>query len=140
MQHLRGQCHCGNITLQIALTGSPESYRPRACDCDFCRKHGAAYLSDPEGSLTIEVADADLGRRYRQGSGAAQMLLCGQCGVLVAALYEDAEDRLGAVNVRALRGAALGQPEPISPKTLTADQKIARWRRLWFRNVQVGRR
>ncbi len=137
MHDVRGQCHCGNITFEVALTSAPESYRPRECDCEFCRKHGAAYLSDPEGSITIRVADRGQGRRYRQGSGIAQMLFCGRCGVLVAALLENAGYRLGVVNVRALQNVILGQAEPISPKMLTADQKIERWQRLWFRNVQV---
>ena len=38
---LAGSCHCQR--LQLALHGSldPAATSPRACDCDFCRKHAA---------------------------------------------------------------------------------------------------
>lgn len=48
------------------------AYHPRACDCDFCRKHGAAYISDPQGAVRIQVKDAQQLGRYRQGSGIAE--------------------------------------------------------------------
>jgi len=64
------------------------------------------------------------------------MLLCGRCGVLIGALYADAGHCLGVVNVRVLEAIALGSPETVSPKTLTASAKVERWHRLWFRDVQ----
>ena len=136
MHQVSGRCHCGNITVQVAMTESPETYRPRACDCEFCRKHGAAYLSDPNGSLRIHVIEPQLMSRYRQGSGAAEMLVCRRCGVLIGALYADASRQLGAINVRVLDTTAWGSPESVSPKTLTENAKVDRWRQLWFRDVQ----
>src|SRR5450756_2542718 len=50
MNKVSGGCHCGNITVDLELTAEPETYHPRVCDCDFCRKHGAASLSDTKGS------------------------------------------------------------------------------------------
>lgn len=136
MHKISGGCHCGNITVQVTLTRHPETYRPRACDCDFCRKHAAAYISDPDGSLVIRVTESQLTTRYRQGSGEADMLLCGRCGVLIGAVYADAQHRLGVVNVRVLETTALGLPETVSPKALTTAARIERWQRLWFGGVQ----
>jgi hypothetical protein len=75
--------------------------------------------------------------RYRQGSGSAEMLFCGRCGVLVGALYIDAGCCLGVVNASVLETTALGSPEIVSPKTLTAEAKVERWHRLWFKDVQL---
>jgi hypothetical protein len=136
MHRISGRCHCGNITLQVALTDSPQTYRPRACDCEFCRMHGAAYISDPDGSLVFSVTEPRLTTRYRQGSGEADMLLCGRCGVLVGALYAGAGHQYGVVNARVLEETALGLPETVSPKALPANAKVERWQRLWFRDVQ----
>jgi hypothetical protein len=136
LHNISGRCHCGNITVQVALPKSPETYRPRACDCEFCRKHAAAYVSDPDGTLFIHVIEPQLTIRYRQGSGSAEMLLCGRCGVLMGALYGDAGHRFGVVNARVLESTTLGSAETVSPKTLTADAKVERWRRLWFSGVQ----
>jgi hypothetical protein len=64
------------------------------------------------------------------------MLLCGRCGVLIGALYVDAGHPLGVVNVRVLETTALGLPETVSPKALSASEKVERWRRVWFNDVQ----
>jgi len=82
------------------------------------------------------VIEPQLTNRYRQGSGGAEMLLCKRCGVLIGALYTSAGHRLGVVNVRALESTTLGSPETVSPKTLTESEKVERWHRLWFRDVE----
>jgi hypothetical protein len=42
------------------------------------------------------------------------------------------------VNSRAVDGGVhFADPVPVSPKTLGVDQKIARWRDLWFSRVVV---
>ncbi len=138
MQSLRGGCYCGNIRLQVELTHQPDHYHPRACDCDFCRKHGAAYLSDPLGSLGIRIADSRHSTAYRQGNELAEMLLCTRCGVLVGALYRSGGRIYGTVNANALEGPPqFGAEQPVSPKELAADEKIARWMKLWFGNVTL---
>ncbi len=138
MQKLSGGCHCGNIRITLTLTRSAGSYQPRACDCDFCRKHGAAYLSDPEGSLLIRIGDPAATARYAQGSGQAQLLLCRKCGVLVSPLYQDGARLYGAVNVNALEGGApFGARQPVSPRTLAPGEKAQRWRQLWFPDVTI---
>ena len=107
MSTLSGGCHCGNIRIELELTRAPESYNPRACDCDFCTKHSAAYVSEPKGSLAIRVKDAGKIGRYRQGNGIAEFLICTNCGVLVGVVY-DAEGRVyGAANAKAIQGARL---------------------------------
>ncbi len=138
MQFLQGQCHCGTISLRVGLTTPLASYRPRVCDCDFCRLHGAAYISDAEGSLEIRISDPGLIEHYRHGSRTAEFLICQRCGVYVSALYRDAAQVLGVVNVRALDTTAeFGSAQPISPRSLSADDKAARWRMLWFPAVEL---
>ncbi|MGB7291149.1 MAG: hypothetical protein WBD99_03140 [Thermodesulfobacteriota bacterium] len=66
-----GGCHCENITFEMEVTAKPPSYNPRACDCDFCRKHAASYVSDPSGKLIIMVENETNLTKYRQGSGIA---------------------------------------------------------------------
>jgi len=139
MHPLKGGCHCGNILLELQLTHEPGSYHPRACDCAFCRKHGAAYISDSQGSLRIRINDPSRSATYRQGNELADMLLCTHCGVLVGAVYR-AEGRIYAtVNVKVIEGAAaFGAEQPVSPQKLSGDAKIARWKDLWFSSVQFG--
>ena len=137
MSLLTGGCHCGNIALSVELTKTADSYHPRACDCDFCRKHGAIWVSDPRGSLSIRIRDENDAARYVQGDGIAEMLLCGRCGVLVAALWRE-PPLYGVVNAGALdaRGE-FADTKPVSPKELSAAEKMSRWRSLWFANVTL---
>lgn len=141
MHRISGGCHCGNISVDVELSAEPAHIAPRACDCDFCRKHGAAWLSDVDGSLSIRLADVNEVSRYRQGSGQAQLLLCRNCGVLVSVLFETGAGMRGAVNATALQGAAtFGAPQVVSPQRLSAEDKAKRWQDLWFSKVTlVGR-
>ena len=140
---LSGGCHCGNLAFTMTLSQAPGNYTPRACDCDFCRKHGAAYLSDPAGTISLSVRDNRQLGRYRQGSGAAEFLLCRGCGVLVAVCYRDntggdSNDYYMAVNSQAVAGdPAFGAAGTASPKSLGQDEKIQRWRTLWFQKATI---
>jgi hypothetical protein len=71
-----GGCHCRNIILRIELPNSPGSYNPRACDCDFCGKHAASYVSDAHGSLLVEIAvQREVGSCMRNLRGIGRRLL-----------------------------------------------------------------
>jgi len=138
MHALAGTCHCGSILLNLQLAHEPGHCQPRACDCAFCSKHGAAYVSDPQGSLRIRINDPRKSGTYRQGNELAEMLLCTHCGVLMGALYR-AEGRVYAtVNVRVIEGAdSFGADQSVSPKQLSGDEKISRWKTLWFSSVEL---
>ncbi|MFD2453727.1 GFA family protein [Ideonella paludis] len=134
---LHGACHCGRLQLRFDTTLEPGGIRPRACDCSFCTKHGAAYISDPQGRLRLEVAEAAALHHYTQGSGLANFVLCQHCGVLMGVVFEHGEQVLGAVNARCLaEHAALGPAQTASPQTLSAAEKQQRWAALWTPTVQ----
>ena len=138
MHSVSGGCYCGNILLDLQLANEPGSYNPRACDCAFCRKHGAAYISDAQGSLRVRINDQARSGTFRQGSELAEMLLCTHCGVLMGALYRTEGRIYATVNVRAVEGAAtFGVEQSVSPKKLSPDAKVARWKELWFSNVEL---
>ena len=133
-----GGCDCGNISVVMQLTIDPASYQPRACDCSFCRKHGAAYVTDANGKVAISVSDQTELRKHRIGSGLADFLICKRCGVLVGGLYQDGPRRYATININSIDGSKdFAQPAVISPKTLSADQKKSRWRELWFSDVTI---
>ena len=139
MHKVSGSCHCGNIRVELELARPPDSYQPRACDCDFCCKHAAAYVSDPQGALLIRIRDAQHAGHYRQGSGLAELLLCRNCGVLVGALYREGQQLYGVVNVRVIdKRAAFGREQTVSPRSLSAVEKVKRWHDIWFADVRVA--
>jgi hypothetical protein len=127
----QGGCHCGALRWTFATERALAAFTPRACDCDFCTRHRAAWVSDAQGTLRIEgSANA---KRYRQGSAQADFLSCRECGVLVAVTCPDQDGRLrGAVNRNSFdRRDLLGADAIASPQQLPAEAKLARWSQLW---------
>ncbi|WP_373998751.1 GFA family protein [Bdellovibrio bacteriovorus] len=137
MKTLQGSCHCQNIQLEAGLTASPEMIQPRACDCDFCVKHHATYISDPHGSLRIKYSDESLLGFYKQGSETAEFLFCNSCGILVGVIYKTASGTYGALNSHVLE-ARFADELSASPKRLAKDAKTQRWQEVWFSNVLIG--
>jgi len=134
----RGGCHCGQLRVAFSTALDPASMIPRACDCSFCQKHAAAYISDPAGQLSVIMQSPDALRRYQQGSNTAKFLLCTGCGVLVAVVFEHNARMYGAVNARSLKRLAdFGSAIPASPQLLAADEKIARWLQVWVPDVEL---
>lgn len=138
MHSVGARCHCGNIRAEASLPNAPATYRPRACDCDFCRKHAAAYVSDAGGTLNIHIADEHEARKYRQGSAQAEFLLCRRCGVLVAALFSHEGKLHGVVNARAADVREFGPEQGVSPQRLAPGEKAERWRNMWFPDVTLN--
>lgn len=135
---VHGSCHCGRVQVEFTTSAELASTTPRACDCSFCQKHGAAYVSDPSGHLRITVAEPDALLSYRQGSKVARFRLCSHCGVLVAVTFEHQGNTYGAVNASCLDERSLfGASVPASPQQLSSEAKISRWLQVWVPGVQV---
>ncbi|MFC4728947.1 aldehyde-activating protein [Coralloluteibacterium thermophilus] len=140
LQHFAGGCRCGALRVDLALPSGIALPAPRACDCGFCTRHGAAWLSDPAGRLTIEEAQPGALVAARQGSGSAGFQACARCGDLVAVVFADGDTRHAAANARCLRdGAAFGEPVVVSPRQLAPAERQARWRTLWMHDVRIVR-
>ena len=127
-----GGCHCGAVRSTFATARELSDFAPRACDCDFCMRHGPAWVSDAAGLLRIAADEAQL-CRYRQGSGQAEFLFCADCGVLVAVEARTGDGRwLGAANRNAFDGReACAAETTVSPRRLGPEAKLSRWTQLW---------
>ena len=133
-----GGCHCGALRVAFETALEIAELSPRACDCSFCTRHAAAYVSDPCGKLSITAMAAGDALVYRQGSNNAAFLVCGHCGILVAVVSRNDAGTFGAVNVRCLDFAGFGDSVATSPQRLDAGEKIARWSTLWVPDVNLA--
>jgi hypothetical protein len=102
---LSGSCHCGNLALRLETAVAPEELPVRACACAFCRKQGARATSDPAGRVEILVRDRDALIRHRFALRTADFLVCGRCGVYVAAVLAEGDAAWATVNVNVLEAA-----------------------------------
>lgn len=136
---LVGGCACAAVAVEVGLSRELTAYSPRACDCDFCREQGAAWLSDAAGFLRLRANAGQGFRIERQGSGQAEFLACAACGTLLAVRWRDGDGHAhGAVNARVLtRRDEFADEQGASPKLLEVAEKTTRWKALWFADVEV---
>ncbi len=132
MRH-EGRCHCGNLTVTFESAHDPARLQLRTCGCTFCRRHGAAWTTDPAGSLEIRVADPQLLSRYQFGLRTSEFLLCRRCGVHVAAVCEIDGATYASLNANALddRDAFTQPATPVDYEDEDVARRTARRRRAW---------
>ncbi|CAN5290160.1 hypothetical protein BH11PSE2_BH11PSE2_01890 [soil metagenome] len=124
---LNGACHCGSIRVAFMPSMSAADLPLRACQCGFCRRHGARTTSDPASSLHITAVPGSLGR-YRFGRRQVDALMCRECGVYVGSLLSVGNHLLATLNVAGsdLDAFAGRTAEPISYDHETDAEKLAR--------------
>jgi hypothetical protein len=113
MKHAGG-CHCGNLRITLTLSKAPGDCELRACQCSFCRGHGARTTADPQGALALEVRDPSKLNRYRFGLKTADYLMCSDCGVYLAAVCDTPAGKRATINVNCLDDRAAFTREPIA--------------------------
>jgi hypothetical protein len=132
MIQLEGTCHCANIAIVLETEQDPRSLPLRACDCSFCRRHGARTTADPNGRARIGIRDRSLVSLYEFGLRTARMVVCARCGMYCAAVLRDGERAWAVQNANLFLHPAFDRPaQPVSYEGETAEQRIARRKKLW---------
>ncbi len=98
-----GACHCGNVSYVFDASARVEALGLRACQCSFCRAHGARTTSDPNGTIRIQIRDKEKLQRYRFGLKTADFLICRSCGVFVGALMTTNAKSFFTVNANSFK-------------------------------------
>ena len=131
-QQFEGRCHCGAVGFVFRTALLPSQWAVRACQCSFCRTHGARTVTDPSGSVTFRFADPAKARRYRFGTQSSDFLICGDCGVYLAALIASGKGQFATLNVNAIRGLPdVPQAVPVSYDGESVEQRTARREQRW---------
>jgi hypothetical protein len=129
---LEGTCHCGNIAIVLETEQDPRELPLRACDCSFCRRHGARTTSDPAGRARVGIQDRALASRYVFGLRTAEMVVCARCGVYCAAVLREGNRAWASLNANLFLDPAFDRSaQRASYEGETREQRIARRKRLW---------
>ena len=103
---------------------------PRACQCGFCRRHNVRMVSDPDGHAELRLGPEV--QRYRFATRSSDYLICGRCGIYVAAVAEMDGETYATLNLNTFDDPRLDLPgEPVSYEGETAEKKAERRRRKW---------
>jgi len=133
LRRFEGGCHCGNIAVVLETRRRPDELELRACQCSFCRGHGARSTSDPGGHARITVCDGARLCRYRFGLRTADFFVCRECGGYAAAVMTEAGGSFAVLNVNLFRDSA-GFAHPATPMNYDAEseaERRTRRRRRW---------
>jgi hypothetical protein len=128
-----GGCHCGALEFSFQTALPVTRWSVRACQCGFCRAHGARTTSDPSGRLAFHVNEGGALRRYRFGLMTADFLVCRRCGVYPGAQIATANGAFGIINTLALMPLPAGLPAATQADygSEGASDRIARRARRW---------
>ncbi|SMF78580.1 Uncharacterized conserved protein [Tistlia consotensis] len=137
---LWGGCHCRRLRFRYRTAVPPEDAQPRACLCDFCRRHGSSAVSDPQGRATILVEAPEALQRYRFGLRTADYLLCRVCGVYIGALASSPSGPTSVLMVRAFdeRERFVRPAEPVDFSAEGREARLARRFAAWTPTDPIG--
>lgn len=129
-QRYTGSCHGGAIRVFLAFTRPAVETQLRTCQCGFCRRQGAAAISDPDGTALWEIDAAPfVPNRFATASS----ILCGKCGMYAGAVLTDGDQSWSIANTCGLAMETFaGRPgEPMHYEQETPAERIARRKRRW---------
>ena len=129
----QGSCHCGALSYVYQTELPPEQWSIRACQCSFCRAHGARSTSDPHGTVAFRVAQPERLHRYRFAHGVTDFLICAHCGVYLGAVTDVSGSLFAIINTNALRPvpAGLKDAAAVSHEGESAKARTERRRARW---------
>lgn len=129
MKRLHGQCHCGAV--RVAIEGVEAAELPlRACQCGFCRRHGALSTSHPDATITFMGSKLI---RYRFAHRLSDYLICAACGCYVGAAVEIDGGYYAILNVTGvdLPGFKGREPQPMVYDNETREERAERRKARW---------
>ena len=132
MHVFHGRCHCGGVGFTFNASRPPAQWPVRACQCTFCRAHGARTTTDPNGSATFQIADSAKVKRYRFGTRSTDFLVCSECGVYVAAVLTSGPAQFATLNINTIQQPVdVPQAEAVSYDGESVGERRARREQRW---------
>lgn len=119
---IRGTCHCGALSVSYRYTGALTG---RACQCSFCRRHGAVTASDPAGRVRFLIRENTL-QRYQFAGKQTDFMICSRCGCYLGAMMEGP---YACVNLTCCLVSA--PAEPMDYQSESPAEKRERRRQRW---------
>jgi hypothetical protein len=134
---IHGSCHCGNIAYTLDWEPDPSAIPARACNCTFCKRHGAVWTAHPGARLRRSVRDAARVSRYAFGTRTAEFLVCADCGVAPLVISRIDGHDYAVVNVNTFTDVdrSLLQLQTVDFEGEDEAERLARRKRHWIGDV-----
>jgi len=137
-QTYRGSCFCGNIKFELKTLKQAQDFAIRRCQCSFCTKTGARYISDPKGELIVHLKDENRVNLIQFGTKTADFAACLECGAIPLAISNIDGQVYGIININALDEAANFNRHAIAMDydDESKEQRLARRKQNWIGAVR----
>lgn len=135
---LNGSCHCGDLRFVFHTNQSESEFTPRLCQCLFCIRHDAKWITDPEGTVEITYREPTTVSFYSFGTRTADFIICRNCGVLVAAVSEIDGTRYAALNSKSMVEHSFNVQALLSDfDGESLEERLDRRKRNWIKRVTL---
>lgn len=127
---ITGHCDCNNISIRWHCID--HSLVPRACQCDYCSSHRAAYVSKSASRVEINIQQPQYHRSIQHGSHSAVFHECSHCRQVVFVTADIDGVLYGALNARLLDNK-ISYTSPVATdfSEHSGEQKRQRWSKNW---------
>jgi hypothetical protein len=126
---IRGTCNCGQWQVSVRVNKSAGDLNPRICDCEYCKAHPSALISDPSMEIDFTGGRATFDQN---GDRLAKFYRCESCGDLLAVGCYLSDVLRGAVSSQLFGNTyRFGEPILIQPWKLSGKERLERWGKLW---------
>lgn len=136
---INGNCHCGNIVLELEWADESPEIPARACGCSFCVKHGGVWTSSPGARLVVAIRNPALVSKYTFGTRTATFHVCSRCGVVPLVTSDIANHVYAVVNVNVLEHVDQSRVRevPANFENEDVDARLARRQRNWIGDIRI---
>lgn len=133
---LQGSCRCRNILLHWQCRDY--SLVPRACQCAYCVRQHAAWVSKSGTALHAVIHDPRQHRVVEQGPAGAQFHECAHCNDVVLVTADIDGELYGAANARCVvNPRGFQNAVPGDTTALSVAAKRERWRLNWCSPLSI---
>ena len=137
MNSYEGGCSCKNIVISLFLDSELSQYTPRACQCSYCKKKNAAYISFPDWKLEVKIKNSVHINKFRFSTRTADFVSCKICDELIYVVSKIGNKNYSVVNITAFKNVQFPDPVKTDFDSELQSERIIRRKSNWISDVDV---
>ena len=137
MNSYEGGCSCKNIVISLSLDSELSQHTPRACQCSYCKKKNAAYISFPDWKMEVRIKNSDQINKFRFSTRTADFVSCKICDELIYVVSKIGNKNYSVVNITAFKNIKFPDPDETDFDSEIQSERLIRRELNWISNVYI---
>ena len=135
MNSYKGGCSCKNIVISLFLDSELSQHIPRACQCSYCKKINAAYISFSNWKLEVRIKNSGHINKFRFSTRTADFVSCKICDELIYVVSKIGNKNYSVVNITAFKNIQFSDPIKTNFDSEVQSERMIRRKLNWISNV-----